>query len=61
MLTSASRNQSRSSRFIRGSIPWNSTELPEAVPIGSFKSYLIVIPNDRFSCDLAPFGLEFHL
>ena len=37
--------------FIRVLIPRN---IPEAVPIGSLESYLIMIPNDRFSCDLAP-------
>ena len=32
-VTSASRYQSRSSMYIRGLIPRNSTELAEAVPI----------------------------
>ena len=32
-VTSASRYQSRSSMYIRGLIPWNSTELAESVPI----------------------------
>ena len=33
-VTSASRCESRFSMCIRGLIPWNSTELAEAVPIG---------------------------
>ena len=34
-VTSACRYQSRSSIYIRDLIPWNSTELAEAVPIAN--------------------------
>ena len=41
-VTSVSRYQSRSSMYIRGLIPRNSTILAEAVPIGGVHVYLIM-------------------
>ena len=40
--TSASRYQSRSSMYIRGLIPRNSTELAEAIPIDSTIVYFAI-------------------
>ena len=59
-ITSASRYhqcyQSRSSKYIRGLIPWNFTGIAEAVPIGSLTFFILFCNYDnKFRCSV------FHL
>ena len=54
--TSASRYQSISSMYMRGLIPRNSTELTEAVPIGSIPNALICQNLYHASCNKMQLG-----